>query len=188
VDEIEIAPLSHPIAASIRVPGSKSITNRALILGAMADGRSTVSGAGFNDDTRRMAAALGALGFTLALDEAAARITVEGRGGAIPVRGARLDVGGAGTAMRFLLGFLTLGRGSFRIDGNRRMRERPIGPLLDALAALGVSVRAERNNGCPPVLMEIGKGGVSGGAAQIDATVSSQFVSALLMPAALSAV
>ena len=185
MDEIEIAPLTHPIAASIRVPGSKSITNRALVLAAMADGRSTVSGAGFSDDTRRMAAALGALGFTMVLDEAAARIVVDGRGGAIPVRGAQLDVGGAGTAMRFLLGFLTLGRGRFRIDGNQRMRERLIGPLLEALAALGVSVRAERNNGCPPVLIEIGEGGVSGGAARIDAAVSSQFVSALLMPAAL---
>ena len=185
MDEVEIAPLGHPIAASIRIPGSKSITNRALVLAAMADGRSTVSGAGFNDDTRRMAAALGVLGFTLVFDEAAARIVVEGRRGAIPVRDAQLDAGGAGTAMRFLLGLLTLGRGRFRIDGNQRMRERPIGPLLDALAVLGVSVRAERNNGCPPVLIEIGEGGVSGGAAQIDAAASSQFVSALLMPAAL---
>jgi 3-phosphoshikimate 1-carboxyvinyltransferase len=185
VDEIEIAPLGHPIAASIRVPGSKSITNRALVLAAMADGRSTICGAGFNDDTRRMAAALGALGFTLALDETAARIVVDGRAGAIPARFAQLDVGGAGTAMRFLLGFLTLGRGRFRLDGNQRMRERPIGPLLDALVALGVSVRAERNNGCPPVLIEIGEGGVRGGAARIDAAASSQFVSALLMPAPL---
>ena len=137
MDEIEIVPLRYPIAASIRVPGSKSITNRALLLAAMADGRSTISGAGLNDDTRRMAAALGTLGFEVAVDEAAARIVVEGRGGVIPARGRELDAGGAGTAMRFLLGFLTLGRGRFRVDGNQRMRERPIGPLLDALAALG---------------------------------------------------
>jgi 3-phosphoshikimate 1-carboxyvinyltransferase len=185
VDEIEIVPLRYPIAASIRVPGSKSITNRVLLLAAMADGRSTISGAGLNDDTRRMAAALGTLGFEVAVDEAAARIVVEGRGGVIPARGRELDAGGAGTAMRFLLGFLTLGRGRFRVDGNQRMRERPIGPLLDALAALGVSVRAERDNGCPPVLIEIGEGGVRSDAARIDAAVSSQFVSALLMPASL---
>jgi 3-phosphoshikimate 1-carboxyvinyltransferase len=185
VGEIEIVRLRHPIAASIRVPGSKSITNRALLLAAMADGRSNIFGAGLNDDTRRMAAALGALGFGLAVDEAAARIVVDGHGGAIPARGGELDAGGAGTAMRFLLGFLTLGRGRFRVDGNQRMRERPVGPLLDALAALGVAVRAERNNGCPPVLIEVGEDGVQGGAAQIDAAVSSQFVSALLMPAAL---
>ena len=185
MDEIEIVPLRHPLAASVRVPGSKSITNRALLLAAMADGTSTILGAGLNDDTRRMAAALGALGFDVAVDEAAARIAVDGRAGAIPARGGELYAGGAGTAMRFLLGFLTLGRGRFRLDGNQRMRERPIGPLLDALAALGVSVRAERDNGCPPVLIEIGEDGVRGGAARIDAAVSSQFVSALLMPAPL---
>jgi len=185
VDEIEIVPLRHPLAASIRVPGSKSITNRALLLAAMADGRSTISGAGLNDDTRRMAAALGTLGFELAVDDAAARIVVNGRGGSIPARGGELNVGGAGTAMRFLLGFVTLGRGRFRLDGNQRMRERPIGPLLDALAALGVSVRAERDNGCPPVIVEVGEGGVQGGVARVDAAVSSQFVSALLMPAPL---
>ena len=185
MDEIEIVPLRHPLAASVRVPGSKSITNRALLLAAMADGTSTILGAGLNDDTRRMAAALGALGFDVAVDEAAARIAVDGRAGAIPAHGGELYAGGAGTAMRFLLGFLTLGRGRFRLDGNQRMRERPIGPLLDALAALGVSVRAERDNGCPPVLIEIGEDGVRGGAARIDAAVSSQFVSALLMPAPL---
>ena len=185
MDEIEIVPLRHPLAASIRVPGSKSITNRALLLAAMADGCSTISGAGLNDDTRRMAAALGTLGFELAVDDAAARIVVNGRGGSIPARGGELNVGGAGTAMRFLLGFVTLGRGRFRLDGNQRMRERPIGPLLDALAALGVSVRAERDNGCPPVIVEVGEGGVQGGVARVDAAVSSQFVSALLMPAPL---
>ncbi len=185
MDEIEIVPPRPPLAASIRVPGSKSITNRVLLLAAMAKGRSTISGAGLNDDTRRMAAALGTLGFALGVDEAAARIVVDGRGGAIPAHGGELDAGGAGTAMRFLLGLLTLGRGRFRLDGNQRMRERPIGPLLDTLAALGVSVRAERDNGCPPVLIEIGEGGVRGGAARVDAAASSQFVSALLMPAPL---
>jgi 3-phosphoshikimate 1-carboxyvinyltransferase len=185
VDEIEIVPSRHPLAASIRVPGSKSITNRALLLAAMAGGRSTISAVGLNDDTRRMAGALRTLGFELAVDEAAARIVVAGRAGAIPACGAELDVGGAGTAMRFLLGLLTLGRGRFRLDGNQRMRERPVGPLLDTLVGLGVPVRAERGNGCPPVIIEAAAGGVRGGAARIDAAVSSQFVSALLMPAPL---
>ena len=183
--EIELAPAQHPLAASVRVPGSKSITNRALLLAAMADGRSIISGAGLNDDTRRMAAALEMLGFEVAVDESAARIVVEGRDGVIPAPGRDLDAGGAGTAMRFLLGFLTLGRGRFRLDGNQRMRERPIGPLLDALSALGITVRAERDNGCPPVLIEVGEDGVRGGVARIDAAISSQFVSALLMPAPL---
>ena len=185
MDELPIAPARHPLAASIRVPGSKSITNRALLLAAMADGRSIIAGAGLNDDTIRMALALRVLGFDVSIDESAQRITVNGRNGAIPAVGAEVEAGGAGTAMRFLLGFLTLGRGRFRIDGNQRMRERPIGPLLDTLSALGVNVRAERNNGCPPVIVEIGDEGVRGGIARIDAAVSSQFVSALLMPAPL---
>ena len=91
VDELEIVPLAHPLAASIRVPGSKSITNRALLLAAMAGGRSILSGVGLNDDTRRMAAALVTLGFELAVDEAAARIVVTGHSGAIPARGRELD-------------------------------------------------------------------------------------------------
>ena len=85
MDEIEIVPPRRPLAASIRVPGSKSITNRVLLLAAMATGRSTISGVGLNDDTRRMAAALGTLGFGLAVDETAARIVVDGRGGAVIV-------------------------------------------------------------------------------------------------------
>jgi len=185
VNEIEIVPPGHALIGSIRVPGSKSITNRALLLAAMAAGRSVLVGAGLNDDTRRMAAALGTLGFDISIDEAAERIAVGGRGGAVPSSGAELDAGGAGTAMRFLMGLLTLARGRFRIDGNQRMRERPVGPLLDALRELGVSARAERGNGCPPVILEIGETGVRGGAVCIDAAISSQFVSALLMPAPL---
>jgi 3-phosphoshikimate 1-carboxyvinyltransferase len=185
MDELTITPARYPLAASIRVPGSKSITNRALLLAAMAGGCSVISAAGLNDDTRRMADALKVLGFNLTTDEGLERIAVEGCGGAVPSHRADLDVGGAGTAMRFLLGFLTLGRGRFRIDGNQRMRERPIGPLLDTLSALGASVSAARNNGCPPVVVEIGELGIPGGIAKINASISSQFVSALLMPAPL---
>ncbi len=184
VDEIEIVPLKRPIDATVRVPGSKSITNRALILAAMAPGRSTIESALFSDDTRYMVEALRALGFKVESDEAKGRIEVEGRAGEIPAASAGLFVGNAGTAMRFLLGFLTLGRGRFTLDGNARMRERPIGELLDALASLGVKARSERGNRCPPVVIEPPPG-FEGGAARIDAGVSSQFVSALLMPAPL---
>src|SRR5208337_3302777 len=138
VDEIEIMPARAPLDASVRVPGSKSITNRALLIAAMASGRSTIESALLSDDTNYMIAALRALGFALEVDERAGRIAVEGRGGTIPARSADLFVGNAGTAMRFLAGFLTLGRGRFRIDGSARMRERPIGELLDALNSLGV--------------------------------------------------
>ncbi len=184
MDEIEITPLKRPIDATVRVPGSKSITNRALILAAMAKGRSTIESALFSDDTRYMIEALRALGFKVVSDEAQRRIEVEGRGGEIPASSADLSVGNAGTAMRFLLGLLTLGRGRFRLDGSARMRERPIGELLDALTSLGVQANSERGNRCPPVLIEP-RAGFEGGTATIDAAISSQFVSALLMPAPL---
>ncbi len=185
MDEIEITALRKPLHATIEVPGSKSITNRALLLAAMADGRSVIENVLFSDDTRFMSDALVRLGFILDVDEARSTIGVEGRGGKIPARGAELYIGGAGTAMRFLAAFLTLGAGRFRIDGNARMRERPIGPLLDAMRRLGASVCSERGNGRPPVIVEAGDGRFRGGATSVDASESSQFVSAMLMPAAL---
>jgi 3-phosphoshikimate 1-carboxyvinyltransferase len=151
----------------------------------MAQGRSMLGSVGLNDDTHRMAAALKALGFSLEIDEANRSIAIEGGGGHIPARHADLNIGGAGTAMRFLAGFLTLGRGRFRLDGNDRMRERPIGPLLDALRGLGVNATSERDNGCPPVMIDTTGATFEGGETTLDASLSSQFVSALLMPAPL---
>jgi 3-phosphoshikimate 1-carboxyvinyltransferase len=184
-NEIEIIPITHSLAATVAVPGSKSITNRALLLAAMAHGRSNIESVLISDDTRRMASALSALGFTVEVDEAARRIAVEGRGGKIPEPTANLDTGGAGTAMRFLAGFLTLGRGRYRLDGNARMRQRPIRALLDAIRALGLEVASELGNGCPPIVIDTTAGAFAGGAVSIDASLSSQFVSALLMPAPL---
>jgi 3-phosphoshikimate 1-carboxyvinyltransferase len=185
VNEIEIVPITHPLAATVRVPGSKSITNRALLLAAMAHGRSIIDSVLISDDTHRMASALSTLGFAVEVDEAARRITVEGRGGEIPATAANLDAGGAGTAMRFLAGFVTLGRGRYRLDGNARMRERPIGALIDAMRTLGIEVASELGNGCPPIVIDTTARAFTGGAVAIDASLSSQFVSALLMPAPL---
>jgi 3-phosphoshikimate 1-carboxyvinyltransferase len=185
VDEIEVKPLRRPIKAEVRVPGSKSITNRALLIAAMAPGRSELDGALFSDDTRYMIGALRALGFAVDADQAREHIVVEGRGGEIPAHSADLFVGGAGTAMRFLAGFVTLGRGRFRLDGNARMRARPIGELIDALGELGITARTEFGNGCPPVVIDMSDGGFEGGSCAIDASRSSQFVSALLLPAPL---
>src|SRR5580693_5122363 len=182
--EIAITPLTRRLTAAIRVPGSKSITNRALLLAALAYGRSVIDGVLISDDTRRMAAALVALGFTVEVDEAARQIAVFGRGGAIPASEANLDAGGAGTAMRFLAGFLTLGRGRYRLDGNARMCERPIGDLIDALCSLGLPIHSEMGNRCPPVVIEADKT-FEGGVTRIDASLSSQFVSALLIPSPL---
>jgi 3-phosphoshikimate 1-carboxyvinyltransferase len=181
--EIEIAQLTAPLDARVVVPGSKSITNRALVLAALAQGRSVVESVLLSDDTRYMSDALRVLGFNVEIDEAARRITVSGRGGTIPSRGAEIFVGGAGTVMRFLVAMVTLGEGRFHIDGNQRMRQRPIGPQLDAMQRLGASVYSERDNNCPPVIVDASRARFEGGHTSIDARVSSQFVSAILMPA-----
>ena len=184
MDQIEIIPVTKPLAAAITVPGSKSITNRALLIAAMAEGRSIVENVLFSDDTIRMLEALKQLGFQVIIEENEKRITVNGLGGQIPSSSGDLSIGGAGTAMRFLIPFLTLGRGKFRIDGNKRMRERPIGPLLDAMQRLGASVYSERDNRCPPVVAD-SRNLFRGGVTHVDARMSSQFVSAMLMPAPL---
>ena len=183
MDELEIIPLTGPLDARVAVPGSKSITNRAMILAAMAQGRSVIDSVLLSDDTRYMTDALRVLGFIVEVDEDAHRITVGGRGGVIPANGGEIFVGGAGTAMRFLVAMVTLGEGRFRIDGNQRMRQRPIGPQLDAMQRLGASVYSERDNNCPPVIVDASRARFEGGETSIDARVSSQFVSAMLMPA-----
>jgi 3-phosphoshikimate 1-carboxyvinyltransferase len=184
-EEMEIKPLKGPLDARITPPGSKSITNRILLLAAMAPGESLIDGALISDDTRFMIAGLRQLGFAIFADEARHSIRVVGSGGVIPVNSAELFVGGAGTAMRFLAAFLTLGHGRFRIDGNSRMRQRPAGPLLATLSALGIKALSEHGDGCPPLIIERGPEIMEGGAVTVDTSVSSQFASALLMPAPL---
>ena len=183
IPEIEIVPIAGPLDARVVVPGSKSITNRAMILAAMAQGRSVIDSVLLSDDTRYMTDALRVLGFIVEVDEDAHRITVGGRGGVIPTHGGEVFVGGAGTVMRFIVAMVTLGEGRFRIDGNQRMRQRPIGPQLDAMQRLGASVYSERDNNCPPVIVDASRARFEGGETSIDARVSSQFVSAMLMPA-----
>ena len=172
---LEIHPLERPPDTTITVPGSKSITNRAVLLAALAEGRSELSGALFSDDTRYMVDALRALGVTVEADAARAHLGVAGCGGRWPVEQADLVVGNAGTAMRFLVAALCLGRGRYRIDGSPRMRERPIQELVDALQQLGAQVTCLA--GVPPVRVS---GGLAGGRAELHAGRSSQFLSALL--------
>ncbi|GAB4541753.1 MAG: 3-phosphoshikimate 1-carboxyvinyltransferase [Anaerolineales bacterium] len=188
-----ITPIPHPLSASIRVPGSKSLTNRALLIAALADGSTTLTNALFSDDSRYFAGALKTLGFEIQLDEAESSMSVVGRGGEIPSAGAELFIGNAGTAARFLSAFLTLGRGEFLLDGDARMRERPIGDLVNALTQLGANLQAltptplplGEGQGvreiCPPV--KIIANGLRGGKTKIAGDISSQFLSALLMVA-----
>lgn len=176
---LAIQPISHPLNATVRVPGSKSLTNRALLIAALAEGTTHLTNALFSDDSRYFAKALQTLGFDVQLDEEEFEMTVTGLGGKIPAKKVELFIGNAGTAARFLSAFLTLGNGEYILDGEPRMRERPIGDLIAALNQLGVEVEAQKN--CPPV--EIFAKGLHGGKTRIAGDISSQFLSALLMVA-----
>lgn len=176
---LPITSIDHPLHATVRVPGSKSLTNRALLIAALAKGTTCLQNALFSDDSRYFARALQTLGFDVQLNEAEHEMIVTGLGGKIPAKKAELFIGNAGTAARFLSAFLTLGNGEYILDGETRMRERPIGDLIDALHQLGVEMEAKNN--CPPV--EIFAKGLPGGKTKIAGNISSQFLSALLMVA-----
>ena len=176
---MQITPIHHPLSATVRVPGSKSLTNRALLISALAKGTTRITNALFSDDSRYFAKALRTLGFDVQLDEDQHEMIVTGLGGKIPATKAELFIGNAGTAARFLSAFLTLGNGEYILDGEPRMRERPIGDLIDALNQLGVELEATNN--CPPV--EIFAKGLPGGKTKVAGDISSQFLSALLMVA-----
>ena len=178
--EITVAPLAgEPPRARVRVPGSKSLTNRALIVAALADGPSTLTGALDSDDTRVMVDSLQRLGLHVEHDPAAATIAIQGCSGRIPAREADLYIANSGTSLRFLTAMVAIGRGTYRLDGVARMRERPIGDLLDALRQLGVDARSEPDNGCAPV--RINANGIRGGHVRIRADKSSQYLSGLLL-------
>ena len=183
---MQITPIHHLLNATVRVPGSKSLTNRALLIASLANGKTRLTNVLFSDDSCYFAKALQTLGFDVQLDEANHEMTVIGLGGTIPVKQAELFIGNAGTAARFLSAFLTLGNGEYVLDGDSRMRERPIQDLIDALNQLDVELEAKNN--CPPV--EIFARGLPGGKTKIAGNISSQFLSALLMvaPYAKSAV
>ena len=189
-----------PLDLRVSVPGSKSITNRALLLAALADGESRLVGGLESDDTVVMRDALRATGIGIRSasdddnqaddDNAAANADaddntaadaetwiVEGHGGRFEVPGHALDCGNSGTTVRFLTAALTLAPGPITIDGNARMRERPISDLVTSLCALGADLRIEGEADCPPV--RILGGGLRGGSAVIDASRSSQYVSAI---------
>ncbi|HMM41905.1 MAG TPA: 3-phosphoshikimate 1-carboxyvinyltransferase [Thermomicrobiales bacterium] len=174
-------PLPIPAAGTVRgsivLPGSKSYTNRALPIAALADGTSLLRGALESDDTRYMVEALRALGVAVRADWEAGEIEVEGTGGRIAVDSADLFLGNSGTSMRFLTALAALARGRIRLDGVGRMRQRPLAPLIDGLASLGVAIRSA--SGCPPV--EINADGLPGGTVTMRGDLSSQYFSALAM-------
>jgi 3-phosphoshikimate 1-carboxyvinyltransferase len=184
-DIMAIQPISRPISGTAYVPGSKSITNRALLIAALADGPSTLTGALFSDDTRYMAGALNQLGITVRGDEQAERFDIEGGNGTFPGDSGLLFIGNSGTTARFLTAALTLGHGEFIVDGVPRMRERPIAPLIDALNQLGANVASQEGTGCPPVVVTAD--GLPGGTCRLAGDRSSQYFTGLLMAAPYAA-
>jgi len=187
-DSIQIQP-AKAFNAVLTPPGSKSLTNRALLIGALAEGVTELSGVLFADDTLRMIEALGALGFKLDVDREAERVSVHGLGGVIPAKKADLDLGNAGTAIRFLTAALCLGKGTYTLDGIERMRERPIGELVEPLRELGAEIEYLGEDGYPPLRIKGNGGeddGFNGGFITLKPTISSQFISALLIAAPLT--
>ncbi len=175
----------HPVRSlggTVCLPGSKSITNRALLMAALAEGDSVIRNALDCDDSRYLIDALTRLGVEIRRDDASGALSVRGSGGPFPVKEGEIFLGNAGTALRFLTAALSACGGNYRVDGDRRMRERPIADLVKALAALGGDISAP--TGCPPV--KIGPRPFVGGRVDIPGSVSSQFISAILMAAPLA--
>lgn len=177
--KLTILPPGRPLEGRVSPPGSKSITNRALLLAGLAKGTSRLTGALKSDDTRYMADALRAMGVAISEpDDTTFIVTSEGK--LLPPQ-QPLFLGNAGTATRFLTAAAALVDGTVVVDGDQHMRKRPIAPLVTALRSLGVAVEAE--TGCPPVTVS-GTGDFGTDRVTIDAGLSSQYVSALLMAAA----
>jgi len=184
---LEILPLAKPVDAVVSVPGSKSITNRALVLAALGS-RSTacrLTGVLRSEDTEVMVDCLTKLGFELLWTDDTITMAKNESGRLIPATSADLYVANSGTTIRFLTAMLAAGQGNYRLSGVPRMHERPIRDLLDALRQLGVNASSEAGNGCPPVV--IATGGLSGGKVRIRADISSQYLSALMMAAPFAA-
>jgi len=177
---IEIKPVNK-INASVRIPGSKSYTNRALITALLANGESVIKNALLSEDTRVMISCLGELGIPVNTITEENRLIIKGCEGRIPVDGAKLFAQNAGTVVRFMTAALTLGNGKYEIDGIDRMRQRPIQQLIDALNQLGADVVSKEGTGCPPVL--INASGLRGGPVEIPGNISSQYISAILLTA-----
>lgn len=177
--ELTITPPNHPLSGKVEPPGSKSITNRVLLLAGLAKGRSLLTGALKSDDTLFMAQALRAMGVDVTEPDATSFVVESD--GVLKAPDEPLFLGNAGTATRFLTAAVASVNGTVVVDGDEHMRKRPIQPLVEALIALGVE--AEAPTGCPPVTVKGNGLGFAKDSVTIDANLSSQYVSALLMAA-----
>ena len=175
---IEIKPLEK-VSGKVKIPGSKSYTNRALLIAALAEGISRLENPLISDDTRYMIQAL--KGFGIEVKEEPNAFIVSGKSGVLKIPIEEIFVGNAGTTMRFLTTFSSLAKGKVRLDGDERMRERPLADLLECLGQMGVKAIPAYHNGCPPIDIE-GKG-VPGGEVTLAGNKSSQYLTSLLLSA-----
>ncbi len=177
----ECRPAHEPLDATVTLPGSKSMTNRALLAAALADGNSLLTNVLLAEDTRLMIDALRAMGVAITVDERDQVAEVTGCRGHLPAGQAELFCGNSGTTIRFCAALAALGRGQYRLDGVERMRERPIGGLVEVLQTLGTGVEYSGREGYPPITVHAN--GLSGGHVAFRSPPSSQLVTGLLMVA-----
>jgi 3-phosphoshikimate 1-carboxyvinyltransferase len=181
LEHLDLQPVRR-MTGSVRLPGSKSISNRVLLLAALAEGETRIEGLLRADDVDRMLDALTALGVAVRRDDETT-VSVRGAGGVFPVKSASLFLGNAGTAFRPLTAVLAFAGGDYRLSGVPRMHERPIGDLVDALRAMGAEIRYDGRDGYPPLTISAAtaRSAALSSTIAIRGDVSSQFVSALLM-------
>ena len=175
---IEIKPVQN-LQATVTVPGSKSYTNRALLIAGLADGECRLEKPLVSDDTKYMIRALKAFGIPVQEEKEA--FLISGKGGKLSASNKDIFMGNAGTTMRFLTTFSALAPGKTRLDGDERMRERPLADLLDCLTQMGVKAVSANGNGCPPIDIEGGE--VPGGEVQLAGDKSSQYLTSILLSA-----
>lgn len=181
MDTYHVRKLKHPLDVHVTVPGSKSMTNRALLMAALSDGRTRLEGILFSDDSRHFLGALKALGFEVSYDEKDCTAMVTGCRGSIPRKEGNIYVGSAGTAARFLTAMLALSDGTYEIQASAQMEKRPMKPLFDSLTAMGAEFTYLKEEGFLPVKVRGSAARVK--YAEIDISKSTQFLSALLMTA-----
>lgn len=181
MDKYIVKKMQKPFCVRVTVPGSKSMTNRALLMAALSDGMTELEGILFSDDSRHFLSSLQSLGFEVTFDEQKCTAKVMGCGGVIPAKTGKIHVGSAGTAARFLTAMLALSDGEYEITASEQMEKRPMKPLFDTLAAMGAEFTYLKEEGFLPVKVKGSSSRVNH--VELDISKSTQFLSALLMTA-----
>lgn len=183
--QYEVKMVNKPVDCVVEVPGSKSITNRALLMAALSDGECRLDGVLFSDDSRHFLDCLKKLGYRVTINEPDKYVVIDGTAGVIPAKTGTINVGSAGTAARFLTAMLGLSDGKYTIDASEQMKKRPMKPLFEALESMGAQFVYLENEGFLPVLVTGASygGNVPAHDVDIDISRSTQFLSALMMVA-----